>query len=61
MKFSWPAIKMSSDVLVIGAGVCGLTAIKACLEEGLNPVCFERYDDLGEVTVTVCKHTCSLF
>ena len=46
---------MSSDVLVIGAGVCGLTAIKACLEEGLNPVCFERYDDLGEVTVAVCK------
>ena len=52
---------MSSDVLVIGAGVCGLTAIKACLEEGLNPVCFERYDDLGEVTVAVCEHTCSLF
>ena len=46
---------MSSDVLVIGAGVCGLTAIKACLEEGLNPVCFERYDDLGEVTVAVCE------
>ena len=32
---------------VIGAGACGLTATKACLDEGLEPVCFERADDLG--------------
>ena len=34
-------------VAIIGAGVCGLTAIKACLEEGLQPVCFEQYDRAG--------------
>ena len=33
---------------IIGAGVCGLTAIKACLEEGLQPVCFEQYDHAGK-------------
>ncbi|XP_060563847.1 flavin-containing monooxygenase 5-like [Ruditapes philippinarum] len=30
------------SVAVIGAGCCGLTAIKCCLDEGLEPVCFER-------------------
>ncbi|KAI8502170.1 Dimethylaniline monooxygenase [N-oxide-forming] 4 [Branchiostoma belcheri] len=34
-------------VAIIGAGVCGLTSVKACLEEGLEPVCFERHDDIG--------------
>ncbi|XP_077995065.1 flavin-containing monooxygenase 1-like [Glandiceps talaboti] len=34
-------------VAVIGAGVCGLTSIKSCLEDGLDPVCYERYDKLG--------------
>jgi dimethylaniline monooxygenase (N-oxide forming) len=34
-------------VAVIGAGASGLTAIKACLEEGLEPVCFERRDNSG--------------
>ncbi|XP_045199208.2 flavin-containing monooxygenase 5-like [Mercenaria mercenaria] len=29
-------------VVVIGAGASGLTAIKCCLDEGLEPVCFER-------------------
>ncbi|KAM9324780.1 dimethylaniline monooxygenase [N-oxide-forming] 2-like [Gastrophryne carolinensis] len=38
---------MVQTVVVIGAGVSGLTAIKACLEEGLDPVCFERSDDIG--------------
>ncbi|XP_077995057.1 flavin-containing monooxygenase 1-like [Glandiceps talaboti] len=44
---------MSSDttkgtrVAVIGAGVAGLTAIKSCLEENLDPVCYERHDKLG--------------
>jgi len=34
-------------VAVVGAGVGGLAAIKTCLEEGLDVVCFERRDDLG--------------
>ncbi|CAG2210316.1 FMO [Mytilus edulis] len=34
-------------VAVIGAGVSGLTAIKCCLDEVLEPVCFERTDDIG--------------
>ncbi|XP_078592483.1 dimethylaniline monooxygenase [N-oxide-forming] 2-like [Branchiostoma floridae x Branchiostoma japonicum] len=39
----------SKRVAIIGAGVSGLTSIKACLEEGLQPVCFEQHDDLGGV------------
>ena len=31
-------------VAVIGAGASGLTAIKCCLDEGLDVVCFERTD-----------------
>ncbi|XP_067661853.1 flavin-containing monooxygenase 5-like [Haliotis asinina] len=34
-------------VLVIGCGASGLAAIKACLDEGLEPVCLERTDDEG--------------
>ncbi|XP_052817708.1 flavin-containing monooxygenase 5-like [Mya arenaria] len=34
-------------VLVIGAGASGLTAIKCCLDEGLEPVCFERSSYMG--------------
>lgn len=34
-------------IAVIGAGVSGLSSIKCCLEEGLEPVCFERTDDIG--------------
>lgn len=30
------------QVAVIGAGASGLAAIKCCLDEGLEPVCFER-------------------
>ncbi|BFZ05636.1 hypothetical protein BsWGS_08676 [Bradybaena similaris] len=37
----------SKRVAVIGAGASGLAAIKACLDEGLSPVCFERTDGLG--------------
>ena len=32
---------------MIGAGASGLTAIKCCLDDGLEPVCFERTDDIG--------------
>uniref|UniRef100_A0A8C5KVZ2 Flavin-containing monooxygenase n=1 Tax=Jaculus jaculus TaxID=51337 RepID=A0A8C5KVZ2_JACJA len=34
-------------VAVIGAGVSGLGAIKICLEEGLQPMCFEKKNDIG--------------
>ncbi|KAK0411603.1 hypothetical protein QR680_005739 [Steinernema hermaphroditum] len=34
-------------VCVVGAGVSGLPAVKACLEEGLEVVCFEATSDLG--------------
>ncbi|CAH2311807.1 dimethylaniline monooxygenase [N-oxide-forming] 2 [Pelobates cultripes] len=38
---------MSKKVAIIGAGASGLTAIKSCLEEGLEPTCFERSTDIG--------------
>ncbi|XP_053324724.1 flavin-containing monooxygenase 5-like [Spea bombifrons] len=38
---------MVKKVAVIGAGSSGLPAIKCCLDEGLEPTCFERTDDLG--------------
>jgi len=34
-------------VAVIGAGVSGLSAIKCCLDEGLDVVCFEKRNGLG--------------
>ncbi|XP_070549389.1 flavin-containing monooxygenase 5-like [Ptychodera flava] len=34
---------------IVGAGVAGLTSIKSCLEENLEPICFERHDKLGGV------------
>ncbi|XP_072500695.1 flavin-containing monooxygenase 5 [Notamacropus eugenii] len=34
-------------IAVIGAGVSGLSSIKCCLDEGLEPVCFERTNDIG--------------
>ncbi|NXL09500.1 FMO1 monooxygenase, partial [Mesembrinibis cayennensis] len=34
-------------VAVVGAGVSGLTATKCCLEEGLEPTCFEQSRDIG--------------
>ncbi|XP_038047302.1 flavin-containing monooxygenase 5-like isoform X2 [Patiria miniata] len=55
-------------VAVIGCGVSGLAAVKCCLDEGLQPTCFERSDDLGglwnyrenskhEVTTSVYRST----
>ena len=35
-------------VAVVGAGVSGLSATKACLDESLDPVCFEMRQDLGK-------------
>src|SRR5688572_18858025 len=34
-------------IAVIGAAASGLPAIKCCLGDGLQPVCFERTDDIG--------------
>ncbi|XP_028442626.1 dimethylaniline monooxygenase [N-oxide-forming] 5-like [Perca flavescens] len=38
---------MVQKVAVIGAGISGLTSIKACLDEGLEPTCFESGHDIG--------------
>ncbi|XP_012695014.1 flavin-containing monooxygenase 5-like [Clupea harengus] len=38
---------MVKRVAVIGAGASGLVCIKSCLDEGLEPVCFESSDDIG--------------
>ncbi|XP_075943401.1 dimethylaniline monooxygenase [N-oxide-forming] 2-like [Anarhichas minor] len=38
---------MVRRVAVIGAGNSGLTCIKTCVDEGLEPVCFESSDDIG--------------
>ncbi|NXG46271.1 FMO4 monooxygenase, partial [Psilopogon haemacephalus] len=40
---------MVRRVAVIGAGVGGLASIKCCLDEGLEPICFERSEDIGGV------------
>lgn len=39
----------SKTVCIIGAGVSGLVAIKACQEAGLQITCFEQHDKLGGV------------
>lgn len=38
---------MVRRVAVVGAGVSGLAAIKCCLEQGLEPTCFEQSEDIG--------------
>ncbi|XP_047376496.1 dimethylaniline monooxygenase [N-oxide-forming] 4 isoform X2 [Sciurus carolinensis] len=38
---------MAKRVAVIGAGVSGLSSIKCCLDEDLEPTCFERSDNFG--------------
>ncbi|XP_075038594.1 flavin-containing monooxygenase 5-like [Mixophyes fleayi] len=38
---------MVKRIAVIGAGSSGLPAIKCCLDEGLEPTCFERSEDIG--------------
>ncbi|XP_030583130.1 dimethylaniline monooxygenase [N-oxide-forming] 5-like isoform X1 [Archocentrus centrarchus] len=38
---------MLQKVAVIGAGPSGLTSTKACLDEGLEPTCFESSNDIG--------------
>ncbi|XP_047231874.1 flavin-containing monooxygenase 5-like [Girardinichthys multiradiatus] len=38
---------MSRRVAVVGAGSSGLVCMKCCLDEGLEPICFESSDDIG--------------
>ncbi|XP_057697539.1 flavin-containing monooxygenase 5-like isoform X2 [Corythoichthys intestinalis] len=38
---------MVRTVAVLGAGPSGLTSIKSCLDEGLEPTCFESGPDIG--------------
>ncbi|TWW57657.1 Dimethylaniline monooxygenase [N-oxide-forming] 5 [Takifugu flavidus] len=38
---------MTRRVAVVGGGSSGLACIKCCLDEGLEPVCYESSDDLG--------------
>ncbi|NXM76797.1 FMO4 monooxygenase, partial [Serilophus lunatus] len=40
---------MVRRVAVIGAGVGGLASVKCCLDEGLEPTCFEQSQDIGGV------------
>ncbi|NXE04212.1 FMO4 monooxygenase, partial [Lophotis ruficrista] len=40
---------MVRRVAIIGAGVAGLASVKCCLDEGLEPTCFERSEDIGGV------------
>uniref|UniRef100_A0A8D0DP86 Dimethylaniline monooxygenase [N-oxide-forming] n=1 Tax=Salvator merianae TaxID=96440 RepID=A0A8D0DP86_SALMN len=40
---------MARKVAIVGAGVSGLASIKCCLDEGLDPTCFEKSDDIGGV------------
>ncbi|ERE72488.1 putative dimethylaniline monooxygenase [N-oxide-forming] 6-like protein [Cricetulus griseus] len=44
--FFIPSI-MGKRVAIVGAGVSGLAAIRCCLEEGMEPTCFERSNDVG--------------
>ncbi|XP_005998575.1 flavin-containing monooxygenase 5-like isoform X1 [Latimeria chalumnae] len=39
--------KMTKRVAIIGAGATGLSSIKCCLDEGLEPTCFEKSNDIG--------------
>jgi cation diffusion facilitator CzcD-associated flavoprotein CzcO len=38
---------MQTTVAIIGAGCSGISALKNCLERGLNATCFEANDDIG--------------
>ncbi|KAJ8039499.1 Dimethylaniline monooxygenase [N-oxide-forming] 1 [Holothuria leucospilota] len=38
---------MTKTVAIVGAGECGLGAVKTCLEEGLLPTAYDKLDTLG--------------
>ena len=46
---------------VVGTGVSGLSSVKCCLDEGLEPTCFEQSKDIGGLwryTVSYSTHPC---
>lgn len=43
----WLPFFLKMKVAIIGAGSSGLTCIKCCNEDGLEPVCFEQEDSIG--------------
>ncbi|XP_012379253.1 dimethylaniline monooxygenase [N-oxide-forming] 4 isoform X2 [Dasypus novemcinctus] len=45
---------MAKRVAVVGAGVSGLSSIKCCLDEDLEPTCFERSNDFGGLWKFTC-------
>ncbi|XP_069825155.1 dimethylaniline monooxygenase [N-oxide-forming] 2-like [Dendropsophus ebraccatus] len=68
VQFGFPNRKsnysMSQRVAIIGAGCSGLTAIKCCLEEGLEPTCFEQSDGIGglwKFTETIEEDRASIY
>ncbi|XP_071821395.1 flavin-containing monooxygenase 1-like [Apostichopus japonicus] len=38
---------VSKTVAIVGAGPCGLGAVKTCLEEGLVPTAFDKFKSIG--------------
>ncbi|CAK8688883.1 unnamed protein product [Clavelina lepadiformis] len=46
---------MNKSVCIVGAGTSGLACIKACLDEGIKPVCFETTADLGGLWNNVAR------
>lgn len=48
---------MTRRVAVVGGGSSGLACIKCCLDEGLEPVCFESSDDIGGLWRFKVGHT----
>lgn len=38
---------MVRRVAIVGAGSSGLACLKICIDENLEPVCFESSDDIG--------------
>ena len=72
LSYEQKYLQMAKRVAIIGAGTSGLLAIKCCLEEGLEPVCFEKTKDIGGLwcfregneddaftTTTVFRSTCT--
>ena len=52
---------MVRRVAVIGAGSSGLVATKCCLDEGLEPTCFERSEDIGGLWRFTVSELCTVF
>jgi len=46
-KQSFLSVASNMKVAVIGSGASGLVAMKSCVDEGLQPVCFDQEDSIG--------------